>query len=91
MRKRALGEQGIHLIRDTAERVADFERERLRLKVEEASSRPHPGTSDILGRPLAVSEAYGRERNGKLGIVETHDLTAMAPIHLIQMRRRERL
>ncbi len=103
----ALGAQGIHIVKQAADRLQDDgpatatvvgeilkvsgdpepetgpeRRNRLRAKVDAASVRPTPGTSDLLARPLRATTAYGFTDTGKLGEVETHDLTALAPIHL---------
>lgn len=82
----ALGYQGIHLVTATAEKVAELDRAVLRAKVEAASVRPTPGTSDLLGRPLRVDALPG-VTSGMFGglrlqMVESHDLLALAPIHL---------
>lgn len=65
--------------------VPAFDPAVLRLKLEAASARPSPGTSELLSRPLHTEVAVGYMRRGdKLSMVESHDLTAMAPIHLLR-------
>lgn len=86
-RQAVLGERGLHLIRESAQAAQEIERAARRARIEEASVRPVAGTSDLLGRPLRVTESLGTLRNGKVGVVETHDLVAMAPIQLIQARK----
>lgn len=82
----ALGNQGIHLVRQTAEKVAELDRQLIRARIEEASARPQPGTSDLLSRPLRAESlpgvTVGRFGSFKLLMVESYDLTAMAPMHL---------
>lgn len=69
--------------RQVREQAAIAERRnRLRTQIEAASVRPAPGSSDLLARPLRASTSYGYTENGKLGDVVTHDLCALAPIHL---------
>lgn len=85
VRRRALGDQAIHLIHESAEAARDVERESRRARVDAASVRPTSGTSDLLGRPLRFMVAPGVGLDGKLRMVEVHDLLALAPIHLIGM------
>jgi hypothetical protein len=82
-RSSVLGEQAIHLVRETAKIVheMDINRVALRRKIEKAT-RPAPGTSDLLGRPMRVGTSGGIDPNGKLRVVDTYDLVGMAPIHL---------
>lgn len=62
-----------------------FDRDTLRARLEAASARPSPGTSELLSRPLHTETVVGHARRGdKLSMVESHDLTAMAPIHLLR-------
>ena len=77
----ALGEQGLRLVKEAAEKAQGIERRALRRRVEEASRRPAPGTSELLSRALTVeTHAVGARE------VKVHDLVGMAPVHL---RRRE--
>lgn len=78
----ALGHQGIHLVTATAAKVEELDRSVLRAKVEAASVRPTPGTSDLLGRPLRVETVGVVDGSGKVKAVNTHDLTGMMPVHL---------
>jgi len=61
-------------------------RRALRHKVEEASIRPAPGTSDLLGRSLSAGIAAGVDGAGRLRAAETYDLVGMAPVHLVGHR-----
>ena len=79
---RALGDQALHLIRDTAAVSREIDRQALRARVEAVSIRPTPGTSDLLGRPLSCTTCASIGVDGKLRAIETHDLLALAPIHL---------
>lgn len=79
MTRRALGVQALHLIRESADACVTIDRAAIRAKVDAASVRPTPGTSDLLARPV----------NGRLpGIgdspktVTVHDLVGMMPVHL---------
>lgn len=82
---RALGEQGLHIVKEAAQKAQEVERAARRARIEELSVRPAAGTSDLLGRPSRVTEAFGFGRNGKLAVVETHDLVGgLAPVHLIR-------
>lgn len=64
-----------------------FDRDTLRARLDVASVRPAPGSSDLLSRPLSHELVFGYTQGGKLSNeAEVHDLTAMAPIHL---KRRE--
>lgn len=81
-KRQALGDQAIHLIRETAETLRDVNQRAKRAAVEAASVRPSPGTSDILGRPLQVRSSAGIDHKGNLRAVDTYDLVGMAPIHL---------
>jgi hypothetical protein len=82
-RRRALGDQAIHLIRESGDLARDIDRAARRARIDAACVRPVPGTSDLLGRPLRYEEVPGVGMDGKLQIVEVHDLTAMAPCHLL--------
>lgn len=79
---RALGDQALHLIRETAAASREVDRQALRARVEAASIRPTPGTSDLLGRPLSCGVCGSIGVDGKLRAIDTHDLVAMAPVHL---------
>lgn len=84
-RKSVLGPQALHLIHESGATLRDIElraRQVLRRKVEAASHRPAPGTSDLLGRPMEVHTAAGIDGHGNLRTVDTYDLVGMAPIHL---------
>lgn len=83
-RRPALGDQGLRIVRETAEQVRKMDRCRsaLRRKIAKASERPAPGTSDLLGRPLTVGTSGGIDPNGKLRAVDVYDLVGMMPIHL---------
>lgn len=83
MTKRALGDQALHLIHQTGERLRELDRNALRQRVEEASVRPTPGSSDLLGRPLSVRTCAGIDDDGNLRAVDLHDLIGLAPIHLL--------
>lgn len=62
-----------------------FDREALRLKLEAAAIRPMPGASELLSRALHTEFAFGYTEGGKLtNDAESHDLMALAPIHLKQ-------
>lgn len=83
-RRKVLGEQALHIVRETAQQVREMDRRRsaLRRKIDRASVRPAPGTSDLLGLPLRVRSTGGIDPNGKLRVVDTYDLLGMMPIHL---------
>lgn len=85
-RRSVLGEQALHLVRETAKTAEEIDRvarrNALRRKVDKASERPTPGTSDLLGRPMQVGTIGGIGADGKLRAVDTYDLVGMAPIHL---------
>ena len=66
-----------------AEKVAELDRQLLRVKVEDASVRPTPGTSDLLRQSLRVETVGAIGGDGKVKAVDVHDLTAMMPIHLV--------
>lgn len=59
-------------------RRLDRERRARRRRIE-AMVRPAPGTSELLSRPLSVEVRGVGGRD-----VEIHDLTAMAPMHLLR-------
>lgn len=91
MSRRALGEQGLRLIEAAAARSQEIDKQRsdrdrdraaLRARVEAASIRPTPGTSDLLGRPLSCGVCGSIGADGKLRAIDTHDLLALAPVHL---------
>ena len=77
--RRALGVQAIHLIRETAEIMADIERAALRAKVEAASVRPTPGTLDTLATPVS-GKLPGIGDSPKT--VDVHDLVGLLPVQL---------
>ncbi len=52
MSRRALGVQAIHLIRRSADDCNAIDKAALRAKIDVASVRPTPGTSDALLRPV---------------------------------------
>ena len=79
----ALGHQGIHLVTATAEKMAELDRDLLRTKIKQASVRPSPGTSDLLGRPLRAVTVAVVDYDGKVKAVDVHDLTALMPVHLV--------
>lgn len=89
----ALGEQGLHIVREAAYRAGELsveierarkrgERERRQAVVEQRSVRPAVGTSEMLSRPLTMGVSAGVDGRGKIREVETHDLVGMAPCHL---------
>lgn len=90
---RALGEQGLRLVEETAAKLRDVEkaakaaRQAVRRKVESASQRPVPGSSDLLAGPVG-GELRGVGGLGNPKTVTVHDLTSgggtggLAPIHL---------
>lgn len=94
----ALGKQGLRLvpqigeqlneITEAAQKAQQEERRRdLRTRVEEASVRPAPGSSDLLGRPLRAESLPGIVPGFfgglRLRMVESHDLVSgLMPIHL---------
>lgn len=86
--RQALGDQAIHLIKETAiaaeevNRNAREARKARRARIEAASRRPSPGTSDLLGSVLEVHTSAGIDNKGKLRAVDTYDLLKLAPIHL---------
>lgn len=80
----SLGPQALQLIRDSGELARDIDREARRARVEAASVRPAPGTSDALGRPLTAHTAARITGSGKLETTEVYDLVALAPVHLIR-------
>lgn len=60
-----------------------FDRETLRARLEAASIRPTPGTSELLKHALHTEFAFGYSEGGKLtNDAPSHDLMALAPIHL---------
>lgn len=84
-RRQALGEQGLRLVEETATKIRDIDKAAKaarRRRVEAASQRPAPGSSDLLGRTMAVSTSAGVDDNGKVRTMEVYDLVGMAPIHL---------
>lgn len=77
----ALGEQALHLIRDTADALRELDRDALRRRVEEASVRPSPGTGNALQQSLGdIVAAPGHHFKG------AHDATSIMPVHLIGSR-----
>lgn len=81
-RSHVLGTQGLRIIHDTAVRLVESKREQRRRRIEEASVRPTPGTSDMLATALNVRMVAGIDHRGNLRAVTVYDLLAMAPIHL---------
>lgn len=87
-----IDETGTYLVKESGTyridpTIADpAARRATRQAVEAASVRPVPGTSDTLGRPLRVDAlpgiASGLFGGLRLQMVESHDLTALAPMHL---------
>ncbi|HEY9013441.1 MAG TPA: hypothetical protein VIM84_00035 [Gemmatimonadales bacterium] len=76
----------LRLIKGAEERSRAASRRALRRKVEEASIRPAPGTSDLLGRSMSAGIAAGVDGAGRLRAAETYDLVGMAPVHLVGHR-----
>jgi len=90
-RRSVLGDQALHLIHDVMVPAMDeLDRQALRAKVEAASIRPTPGTSDLLGTILEVRTSAGIDNRGKLRAVDTHDLLKLAPIHLVAAKTTNR-
>jgi len=85
-RAHPLGDQGLHIVRQAAQTAEQVERvaqqAARRARVEELSTRPTPGTSNILteNKPLA-EEHHGVNREGKPGTIRVYDLVGAAPIH----------
>lgn len=78
--RRALGDQAIHLIRETAKTCTEIDRAALRAKIDAASIRPTPGTSDLLARSVS-GELPGTAKRGPK-TVKVYDLTGMMLVHL---------
>lgn len=77
MSRRALGVQAFELIRDTAEVCRELDRNALRQRVEEASVRPAPGTSNLLQESLGDVVVAGHHFKG------AWDATGLLPVHLL--------
>lgn len=87
-----IDETGTYLVKESGTyrvdpTIVDAAAKRARRRaVEAASVRPVPGTSDTLGWPLRVDAlpgiASGLFGGLRLRMVEAHDLTALAPMHL---------
>lgn len=56
-------------------------RRALRAKIERASVRPAPGTSELLKRSMAVEESVSAVHRGRAVVL--YDLVDLAPVHLI--------
>lgn len=84
--RNALGERGLRVIKEAADTAADIEKQakkvERRRRIEKASVRPTPGSSNLLARSLEVQTSAGIDANGNLRTVEVYDLLGMAPIHL---------
>lgn len=73
---RVLGPQGLHIVKEAASKLEDIDRTVLQQKIEAASQRPSPGTSNLLGGRDYPTPHYW---NG------SHDLTGvegLLPVHL---------
>jgi hypothetical protein len=96
-RAHPLGDQGLHIVRQAAQTAEQVERAAQqaarRARVEELSTRPTPGTSNILSenRPLAGdnNEHHGLDRQGKVGKIKVFDLVGAAPIHWFRPSNRK--
>lgn len=77
--RRALGVQAIHLIKESADDCAAIDKAALRARVDAASVRPTPGTSDMLARRVD-GKLPGLGDSPKT--VTVHDLVGMMPVHL---------
>jgi hypothetical protein len=90
-RANALGEQGLHIVKRAGEQSREIDRAARRARVEELSTRPTPGTSNLLteNRPLD-EEHHGVNREGKPGTIRVYDLVGAAPIHWFRPRAGDR-
>lgn len=79
MTRRALGVQAIHLIRESAEDCAAIDKAALRAKIDTASVRPTPGTSDLLARRVD-GKLPGLGDSPKT--VTVHDHVGLLPVRL---------
>lgn len=78
----ALGEQGLHIVRQAAKTAEQVERAARRARVEELSTRLTPGTSNLLTENRALEEEHhGVDREGKPGKIKVYDNVGVAPIH----------
>lgn len=86
-----IDETGTYLVKESGTyrvdpTIVDAAAKRARRRaVEAASVRPESGTSDVLGRPLQATTLPWIKPGllgFKLQMVESHDLTALAPMHL---------
>lgn len=84
-RRQALGEQGLRLVEETAAKIRDIDKAAKaarRRRVEAASQRPAPGTSDLLAGPVG-GVLPGVGGLGAPKTVRVHDLVdGLAPVHL---------
>lgn len=77
MKSRALGDTALALIRDTASRLDQLDRDRLRALVDEKSIRPPVGTSQALDTGIVNTIGNGSRD------VTVYDLVGMlSPVHL---------
>lgn len=74
---KALGDAGLHVIRTAAEGCAQIDRQLLRNRILEMT-RPSPGTSELLSRPM-MQEVTGW---GGKDVVMYDVVMGLAPIHL---------
>lgn len=78
----ALGEQGLHIVRQAAKTAEQVERAARRALVEELSTRPTPGTSHLLTENRVLAEEHhGVTSDGRPGKIKVYDRVGVAPIH----------
>jgi hypothetical protein len=63
-----------------ASKPSPISRRALRAKIERASIRPAPGTSELLSRSMSTEETVSTVHRGRSVVL--YDLVDLAPVHL---------